>query len=182
MTWIASGLETDTVRRLPMIAAAAALDVVTRLGAEDAVIKWPNDIEAAGGKLAGLLINARHGHVVWVAVGFGLNLSGAPEVIDGSRTRAVAIDDIARPASFEDRVETAVSAFALALDAGLGSQDKAVERWRKGLRHRSGEQMTVRLADGASVAGEFSGITVEGHLVLHVDGEDRVIPTGDVVE
>jgi BirA family biotin operon repressor/biotin-[acetyl-CoA-carboxylase] ligase len=182
MTWLASGLAIDTVRALPMIAAAAALDAAIRLGAEDAVIKWPNDIEAADGKLAGLLINARHGDPSWVAVGLGLNLERAPEIDDGAGTRAVAVGDVAGPASFEDRAAIAVGGFAAGLDAGIRSPAEAVERWRTGLRHRPGEEMTVRLADGTGVAGAFSRVTGEGHLVLDIGGGERIIPAGDVVE
>ncbi len=45
-------------------------------GAAPIGLKWPNDLYVAGGKLAGILVEARwcEGAVDWVAVGFGLNV------------------------------------------------------------------------------------------------------------
>lgn len=180
MTWVASDLDSGTIARLPMTAAAAAHETVTRLGVADAVIKWPNDIEISGGKVGGLLIHARHGDVVRAAVGFGLNLSSAPELADGARAASIA--DATGPGSFVDRAETAVASFVAGLEAGLQWPVETVERWRRCLRHEAGESMTVRFADGTTVRGAFVGVTDEGHLRLHVDGAEQVISAGDVVE
>jgi BirA family biotin operon repressor/biotin-[acetyl-CoA-carboxylase] ligase len=182
MTWLAAGLDDRTLAVLPMIAAAAALDAVGRLGVEDAVIKWPNDIEANGRKLAGLLLHARHGETSWGAVGLGVNLEHAPMIDDGSGGRAVSIADLVGPARFEDRIEIVVRAMVENLTIGVRHPENLAERWRHGLRHRPGESMSVRLADGTEVRGSFVGVTDNGYLRLNVGGAERVIPSGDVVE
>jgi BirA family biotin operon repressor/biotin-[acetyl-CoA-carboxylase] ligase len=83
---------------------AAALDVLTlRLGlqaarvldqylATPAQLKWPNDLYADGGKLAGILVEARwqDERPAWVAIGIGINVrlpidvSGAAAVRSGT--------------------------------------------------------------------------------------------------
>ena len=182
MTWLAAGLDDRCLALLPMVAAAAALDAVGRLGVEDAVIKWPNDIEVDGRKLAGLLLHARRGETSWAAVGFGVNLAHAPDIDDGSGGRAVSVADLVGPASFEERSEILVRAVTEGLAGGVQHPEGLVERWRRALRHRPGEPMAVRLADGAEIRGRFAGITDDGHLTLDVDGDERVVPSGDVVE
>jgi BirA family biotin operon repressor/biotin-[acetyl-CoA-carboxylase] ligase len=53
--------------------AAAVLD---RWAGEPVALKWPNDLYSAGGKLAGILIEARwrDQRLDWVAVGLGINI------------------------------------------------------------------------------------------------------------
>ena len=43
-------------------------------------------------------------------------------------------------------------------------------------------EMTVRSGDGSEIRGRFAGLTDEGHLRLDVDGDERIISTGDVIE
>lgn len=54
-------------------------DVFTRWSSEPIQLKWPNDVFAGAGKLAGVLIEARwrDGRCDWVAIGLGINL-GVP--------------------------------------------------------------------------------------------------------
>ena len=80
MSWLRSGIKAETIARLPMLAAAAAHDAITRIGVSDARIKWPNDILVNGRKLAGILVFARHGDTTWVTVGLGVNLETVPDV------------------------------------------------------------------------------------------------------
>jgi hypothetical protein len=42
--------------------------------------------------------------------------------------------------------------------------------------------MTVRLGDGTELRGSFVGLTDDGHLRLDVDGNEKIVATGDVVE
>ncbi|HEY3286548.1 MAG TPA: biotin--[acetyl-CoA-carboxylase] ligase [Gemmatimonadaceae bacterium] len=58
---------------------AEALD---SLAGEPVRLKWPNDLHLAGGKLAGILIEARwrDQRVEWVAIGVGLNVLPAADV------------------------------------------------------------------------------------------------------
>jgi BirA family biotin operon repressor/biotin-[acetyl-CoA-carboxylase] ligase len=64
------------------LAAAEALD---RFASEPIRLKWPNDLYADQGKVAGVLVEARWREqaVEWVAIGLGVNVQ-APEGIDAA--------------------------------------------------------------------------------------------------
>jgi BirA family transcriptional regulator, biotin operon repressor / biotin---[acetyl-CoA-carboxylase] ligase len=66
-------------------AGLAVLDAVKAVGVDTSTLglKWPNDLEAASAKLAGVLIEtgAARG-VLWMAAGFGINVTTAPARAD----------------------------------------------------------------------------------------------------
>ena len=64
------------------LAAAEALD---RFASEPIRLKWPNDLYADRGKLAGILVEARwrEQSVEWVAIGLGVNVT-APENMENA--------------------------------------------------------------------------------------------------
>ena len=61
---------------LTIVAAVALCEAARELGARDAAIKWPNDLECGGRKLAGLLteLRADQDRVRYVVLGLGLNV------------------------------------------------------------------------------------------------------------
>ena len=67
-----SGVEVLSIR--VGIRAARSLD---RFAAEPIRLKWPNDLYVAGGKLAGILVEARwrEKRLEWLAIGIGLNIA-----------------------------------------------------------------------------------------------------------
>lgn len=67
-----SGVEVLSIR--VGIRAARSLD---RFAAEPIRLKWPNDLYVAGGKLAGILVEARwrEERLEWLAIGIGLNIA-----------------------------------------------------------------------------------------------------------
>ena len=62
---------------LTIVAAVALCEAVRELGAQDAAIKWPNDVECGGRKIAGLLteLRADQDRVRYVVLGLGLNVA-----------------------------------------------------------------------------------------------------------
>jgi BirA family biotin operon repressor/biotin-[acetyl-CoA-carboxylase] ligase len=68
--------------------AAAALD---RWAAEPVRLKWPNDPYCQGGKLAGILIEARwrEQRLDWVAIGLGINVRSPVEMPNAASLRDV---------------------------------------------------------------------------------------------
>ena len=182
LSWIAAGLEAPTIAVLPMIAAAAAHTAISAIGIDAVEIKWPNDILVGGRKLAGLLVHSRHGATNWATVGIGINLNRTPTIRDGSATEAVAIAELASNGDFQTWSETIVRIIAEEMQAGITSPLEHIGRWREYLHHRSGDEMTVRGADGSETRGRFAGLTDEGHLRLAIDGVERVFSSGDVIE
>jgi BirA family biotin operon repressor/biotin-[acetyl-CoA-carboxylase] ligase len=66
---------------------AEALDA---LAGEDVRLKWPNDLQVAGRKLAGILIEARwrDQRVEWVAIGVGLNVLAPTDLPEATGLRS----------------------------------------------------------------------------------------------
>ncbi len=63
-SWLRSGVKAETIAQLPMLAAAAAHQAITRIVVSEVRIRWPNDIVVGGRKLAGILVFARHGDTI----------------------------------------------------------------------------------------------------------------------
>jgi len=182
LSWVVSEVDRKVVAKLPMIAAAAAVEAVISIGIDEVAIKWPNDLLVDGRKLAGLLVNSRHGASTWAAVGFGINLTRTPPIPAGSLTEAISVADLLSPPDAVGWAEGLAGTFVAELAAGIARPAAKVGLWRKRLVHREGDPMTVRLGDASELRGRFSGLTDDGHLRLDLDGSERVISAGDVVE
>lgn len=182
VSWVAAELDSTLIAKLPMIAATAAAEAVIRLGIDRVVLKWPNDLMIDGDKLAGLLVHARHGAVTWVTIGLGINLETTPEITPGSAGSATSVADHLPTEDPDGWAELLIRVFAEEMAEGITAPDEKLEFWQNRLLHRPGDEMTIRLGDGAEVRGRFSGLTKDGHLRLEVDGADQVISSGDVVE
>lgn len=158
------------------VAIARAFDA---LGAEGARLKWPNDVELAGRKVAGALAHATSdGSGGVLVLGIGVNVRQRPEDFPpelraSATSLAIAGADIDRLALLArvtrelDRLEDP-AARAVALD-----------EWRA----RStviGRPVRVSVAGRPPLAGTATAIDDEGALVVHTaSGVERIV-TGDV--
>lgn len=152
------------------LALIEAIDVTVPMQA--VMLKWPNDLMLAGRKLAGILLE-RSGDRV--AIGFGVNLAGAPDLVD--RT-AASLDGAILP-----------QAFAPLLAASLG---RIVTVWRQtdpaalaqawlARAHAVGSPLKVHSSPEEEVSGRFDGIEPDGALRLRrADGSLEIIRAGDV--
>ncbi len=139
--------------------ALAALAVARRCGV-DAAIKWPNDLLAADGKLAGILAQSQHGCVV---VGVGMNVGWAPP-------------GAAKLGGDHDPLDV-LAALLLAYD---DLPDDVHEAYRQHLS-TLGAKVRVELPGGV-VEGRAIDIEADGRLVvLDACGITHRLSTGDVV-
>jgi BirA family transcriptional regulator, biotin operon repressor / biotin---[acetyl-CoA-carboxylase] ligase len=142
---------------------AAALDVLTlRLGLHTAGVldeyldapaqlKWPNDVYASGGKLAGVLVEARwqDERPAWVAIGLGVNVrlpvdvAGAAAVVPGA-SRVALLAELVR----------GIRAAMLA-DGVLGESEMAEFAARDLARGRPCREPVVGTVVGISPSGEL---------------------------
>lgn len=91
--WLTLVERPDDARSLDVLSlrlglhAAAVLDrwAISRVG-----IKWPNDLQVDGGKLAGILVETRWrgARPDWVAIGFGLNVIAPSDVVGAASLRS----------------------------------------------------------------------------------------------
>jgi BirA family biotin operon repressor/biotin-[acetyl-CoA-carboxylase] ligase len=170
---------------LPDAEALAALPLRVPLAlcrALDAVgvtcsIKWPNDLVVEGRKLGGVLIESLAGPKA-VIVGYGINgTQGRAELplpeATSLRLAAGAAMDLSR---------LAVDLATALLDR-LGervSMARVVDSYRERSVHRSGDRLSVRLAD-ESVSGRFAGFDQHGRLRLDTSDGVRVLSSVEIL-
>lgn len=182
VSWMRSGIDSETIARLPMAAAAAALSAVESVGVANACIKWPNDILAGGRKLAGMVVFARHGDTNWATVGLGINVDTAPVLEDPNSVQATSIADLVTTGEPEERRETVITAFVESLTRSLTDPAPALAAWRRHLMQQPGDTVRVRLASAKEVSGTLVAVTEEGFLRIAVNGDEQVVTGGDLIE
>ncbi len=157
----------------------ALLDLLPVPGT-DLGLKWPNDVLAAGKKLAGILLEARSGPDggMVVAVGIGVNVVSAPE---GLPYPAACLKEMGLEADAGDVFRALSGRWAINLqlwDGGAGSA-AILEKWRShalGL----GRPVSVETPRGR-ISGVLAGIDERGHIVIGMDnGHQEVVSAGDV--
>ena len=162
-------------------ALAIRAELAARLPAHDVMLKWPNDVLVGGGKICGILLEARGDAVV---VGTGVNI--APVVSPaGARLPAISVHECGG---------SDVTPVDLAEHYGrslVARVDDYVQRgfapvrleWLRHCAHIGGQ---VRVSTGASVTagvteGLFVDIDAQGALLLRDDAGDlNRVTTGDV--
>ncbi|HWV43746.1 biotin--[acetyl-CoA-carboxylase] ligase [Pseudorhodoplanes sp.] len=145
----------------------------------DVALKWPNDVLAQGGKIAGILLESEAAGVsTAVVVGIGLNLAAAPAgtAFPAQSLRALG-HRVAPEAAFEALTD-AWSALAALWDNGRGF-DVIRAAWLAQARG-IGQSVSVRAGDRVE-DGIFETLDEQGRLILRMaDGTARAISAGDV--
>lgn len=175
--------------QLGFVASLSVADALAPLLPVDAApeCKWPNDVLAGGGKIAGILLESAGpdaaGNVEWVVVGIGANAAEAPDAPaeGGAGLRAVSLASLAgsspEPTALADAVLTRFAAHY----GNWETEGFAPIRrgWLARTRPR-GSVMEVRLPR-QKLQGRFEEIDATGALVLSTtDGARRTIAAGDV--
>ena len=144
---------------------AAALD---QFSASPVGVKWPNDVIIDGGKVAGILVEARwrDARLEWVAIAIGLNVSAAPA--QHSVARAL------RPGTSRLMVLDAVVA-ALRNAAGHAGSLTEVEMETWAARDRLAGKQIV-----SPVAAVVRGVLPTGELRLETPSGEAVLRSGSV--
>jgi BirA family biotin operon repressor/biotin-[acetyl-CoA-carboxylase] ligase len=166
---------------LPLLAGVATVTALRSAGVP-ADLKWPNDVIVGEpyAKLAGILLE-RVSTPVGAVVGIGINVREA--AADGY-SEATCVERVAGPV---DR--TALAAEVLRCLSGefegwsaAGGDAEAcglADRYRALCRTLSWD-VRVSLPDGTDLIGPAIGIDADGHLLVDVNAELRVIAAGDV--
>jgi BirA family biotin operon repressor/biotin-[acetyl-CoA-carboxylase] ligase len=169
-------LPPSALSALPLAAAAGLARGLGTLGM-DVLLKWPNDVESRGRKLAGILVEmaAETDRVEWVVIGCGINVADRPH------SGAACVRDVA-PAVGSADVAAAV------LDGIAGVYREFLARGFEPLREEyearsslTGCDVRVREHTGSVVAeGRVAGVDPDGALVLHTPDGQRRIVSGEV--
>jgi BirA family transcriptional regulator, biotin operon repressor / biotin---[acetyl-CoA-carboxylase] ligase len=175
-----AGVPTDAWGWLPLATGVAIVDTVTDLGV-NAGLKWPNDVLAGGGKLAGILAEvAAEQRTVVVGIGLNVSLSGDEVGVDGV-TSLVGLG-VAAP----DRQRVVVGL--------LSELGRRVDGWRRAggadpnliddYRARSltlGMGVRAILPGDREIVGVARDVDSQGRLSIDADGQTRTVAAGDIV-
>jgi BirA family biotin operon repressor/biotin-[acetyl-CoA-carboxylase] ligase len=168
----------DDEPKLALATAVAVIDALFELGLESPSlgIRWPNDLEAAGRKLGGILperLESPHGNRILIGVGLNVttNLLDAPDAVRAMATSLSALHAGAFDRELPLRLLSSIlRQFAIVLDRLVTGDPRPALRWDQLdlLRGR-----WVRVDQGARiVAGRGQGIDFSGALWLD-DGRAR---------
>lgn len=161
---------------LPLVAAVGVADGLSSLGL-DARLKWPNDVEVDGRKLAGILLEmaAEADRTEWVVLGCGLNVTVRPH------ERAASVAEYVAGITVPAVTAAVLDGIAIAYRRFLADGFEAL---RDGYVRRLtllGERVIVRDATGATVAeGPVTGVDGSGELLVGEPGDRVRVIAGEV--
>jgi BirA family biotin operon repressor/biotin-[acetyl-CoA-carboxylase] ligase len=171
--------------QLTLMAAVALTETVGAFIADDAAIKWPNDILVGGKKLAGILTESscHADQIDFVILGIGVNLNypvlWMPETIRGTATSIMTLTQksVSRELFLRRLIQDLDRCYGEFEEAGFGA---IAPRWEASFGLR-GKQVRVEMTEGV-VVGTARGIDTDGALIVE-DGQQkrRRIIAGDVV-
>ena len=169
---------------LPLLTGVALAEAVRDVAGVRAALKWPNDLLAAGGKLAGVLAEAVSGTGPdgGLVVGVGLNVSTtADELPEGGTSLleegASSLDRTALLAAFLDGLARRYRRWADALGDPIGS---TLARDYLAWSATVGAEVAVTLPDGRVLAGLAEAVDWDGRLVVATDQGRVELAAGDV--
>lgn len=176
----AAGVPTDAWGWLPLATGVAVVDTVARCGVT-ASLKWPNDVIAGGGKLAGVLAEVASVRQS-VVIGVGLNVSlrsdevGLAEAVSLTGLGAVSPDRHRLISEFLDLLGTRIDAWrsARGADARLVSDYRARSA-------TLGRRVRAELPGDREIVGTARDIDEQGRLVIDVGDELVTVSAGDIV-
>ncbi len=175
------GAAPEQLPQLSFVAALAVSDAIQRFAPKARLsLKWPNDILAGEGKIAGLLLELLGTpSSPLVALGVGVNIVSAPKGLGYPAARLIDLSSSPPPVPY----------------AFVETLDQTFDAWRKEwsqhgfapvraewLRRaaRLGERIKVRLP-AEVVEGVFMDLDIAGALILDCDGVRRTISAGAVL-
>jgi len=173
---------TEGAPLLGLAAAVAAAEAVDEACGLRVDLKWPNDLQVAGRKLAGILAEAhtRASGGLDVFVGIGINLRTAAELPPEVAAIATSIEGAGYPAPPREVLLAALStAFERRVTQVAAEPSALLAAWRARLV-TLGQRVRLATPSG-EVEGEAVDVTAAGELVLALaDGARRAFAAGDV--
>lgn len=167
---------------LTLVAAVALAETLNEAGAE-ARIKWPNDVQLDGRKVAGILteLSADTERVHFVIVGIGVNLNSTledfpeelqPHVTSVGRARGQPVPRALFTAALLTRLEAWLDTWQ---EQGFGP----IRAQWKALSSTLGQDVLVR-GEARELRGVAEDIDESGALLVRVDGTLERVLAGDV--
>ncbi len=164
---------------LPLLTGLAVVTALREHAAlAEATLKWPNDVEVGGRKVAGILAEVPEPGAVVVGVGLNVTTTAAELPADRPATSLALAG-----ASTTDR-DTVLRAVLRALEHAYETWHVDPDRLRADYRSACGtlgRAVRLELPGGEVVEGEATGVDATGRLVLTGAGGSASYASGDVV-
>lgn len=177
-SWILRPLPADPAL-FALLAGVAVARALAAVGVEGARLKWPNDVQLGGRKVAGALadaVTASGGGALVLGIGVNVHQRTADlgELAAGATSLAIEGHDV-------DRLEL-LARLCRELDRIARAPEErrsALAEWRS-RASMLGLEVEVRSAGGPALRGVASGLADDGALVLRTASGDQRILAGEV--
>lgn len=160
---------------LPLAAGLAVADAVAAVGV-DAALKWPNDVLAGDGKLAGILSEVAGQTIV---VGIGLNVTLRADEVGEPLVTSLTDLGVAAP----DRTAVAIELLRRLGERVTGwraNDERLMDEYRSRCT-TIGSPVRALLPGGEEVVGRGLWVDDQGRLRIESDTEVVAVSAGDVV-
>jgi BirA family biotin operon repressor/biotin-[acetyl-CoA-carboxylase] ligase len=174
----------EQLPQLTLVAAVAAADAITAVCGLSVTLKWPNDVEVGGRKVAGILTEAvlRTGEPAVVIIGIGINVNTTlaqlpPTLHDRVTSLALASGaPVSRPLLIIRLLSCLEDCYDTFYRAGMAA---IILRWQQYGRLYG---RTVQFSEGSDLqTGHAIGLDDDGALVVQkADGTRHRIISGEV--
>ena len=181
----------DPLILLPLAAGVAVAQAVRRISGVPAELRWPNDLDWEGRKVAGVLaeVGFRRESPRLAVVGFGVNLTpvSLPEAVTADASGSPTPPGARLPGWLPEGVDRTGLACALvtSLEGALAllREDPASLRagWESLSPTARGCRCEVRLRAAAPVLGTTDGLDAGGGLRIRTGGGIRVVTESDAL-
>jgi BirA family biotin operon repressor/biotin-[acetyl-CoA-carboxylase] ligase len=169
------------LQTLPLLVGVGLARALGELGCP-ARLKWPNDIQVGGRKLGGILIESisRNASRTSAAiVGFGVNHGHAADELP--TPTSISLRQVLDPPPPFELVVAALVGRVLREIRRAGDAEYARRAYEAMTVHRAGDTLRCRIAH-EDLEGVFLGFDERGFLRLAVDGRERRVASGEIVE
>ena len=159
---------------IPLMAGLAVAHAVEGVGLEPS-LKWPNDVEISGQKLAGILVErveTKHGPAA--VIGIGLNVAMTAEQLPVPDATSLALHGV--DADRDDVLGLVLASLASSYDLAA-SDVGALRSSYVSACGTVGMKVSVSLPDGSTLSGLATDVDTHGRLI--VDGTP--VTAGDVI-
>jgi BirA family biotin operon repressor/biotin-[acetyl-CoA-carboxylase] ligase len=168
---------------VPLLAGVAVARALQAEAAADAQLKWPNDVQVHGAKLAGILAEQAGDAIV---VGVGLNVSASRDELPSGQAMSLWLAGADSP----DRQAILIAVLRelerwyLMWTGGPAPGDAAACGLRAAYLSACstvGQDVRVELPGGDVLAGRATGVDAAGCLLVSAAGSLHAVSAGDVV-
>ena len=171
---------------LPLLTGVAVAAAASEAAAVECRLKWPNDVLAGGGKLAGILVE---GQAAGLVAGVGMNVCQRPADLPGPGATSVRIQTGGAGDELRERLLVAVlSGLASRYAAWTAAPGGPGDPGSSGLRAEYlrwcdtvGRDVRVLLPGDAALTGRGTDIDQLGRLVVMTGSGPVPVSAGDVI-